>query len=134
MKQPLWPPTLIVLGLVLLATSLFVSSIVPASSRWSDEDGRALQKAASELHSASYELPQPSDGVGPDSGKWPGYDPVAAKAKYDAAKREYEKQSARLEKARTGSAWLPWTMRALGALLAIVGVAGYVRAHAGSED
>ena len=134
MKQPLWPPILIIVGLVVLAGSFLVNSVVPPSTRWSEEDGLKLQKAANDLHSASYELPQASDSGGPDSGKRPGYDPVAAKAKYDAAKQEYEKQSARLEQARTGGAWLPWAMRVLGALVVVIGAGGYALARSSRQD
>jgi len=102
---------------------------VPAASRWTEDDGARLQKASADFHAANYDLPQSDDSGAPDGGKRPGYDPVAAKAKYAAAKQEYELQTARLAAVRAQQVWLVWGLRLIGVALAVVGVGGYDQAQ-----
>ena len=122
------------LGLGLVAASFFADVVMPTGSRWTEEDGAKLQKASAELHAANYELPQAGDSGGPRQDKRPGYDPVAAKAKYVAAKEEYEKQTARLEAVRSGQRWLKWGIRLSGILLAAIGTGGYLLVQYGRRD
>jgi cobalamin biosynthesis Mg chelatase CobN len=133
-KNSLWPAILILLGLALLGLSFCVDVVAPASARWTEEDGAKRQKASADFHAANYDLPQADDSSAPDSAKRPDYDPVAAKAKYQAAKQEYERQTARLAGAQSSPVWLMWGARMLGALLAVIGVAGHLQARRSSKQ
>jgi len=122
------------LGLGLVGLSPFVDYLAPASAVWTEEDGAQLQKASADFHAANYDLPQTEDGGGASNGKAPGYDPVAAKAKYETAKQEFEKQKSRLSSAQSRQVWLVWGGRLLGILFAVIGVGGYLQAQGSRKD
>ena len=124
MNRSLWPVVAMLLGLVLVVGSAFSGVVAPA---WTETEAVQRQKAAADFHAANYNLPLHDDSSGSSGGKARDYDPVAAKAKYEAARQEYEKQTARLTATRSRQVWLAWSVRIAGILMVVFGVGGYLR-------
>ena len=120
-----WPVVAMLFGLALIFLAPLAVSRAPAETFWTDEDQAQYQKASADFHAASYDLPTEGDGT--RQGRRPGYDPVAAKAKYAAAKSAWEQQKSRLENAQSRWTWLRWGCQFLGAAIAAAGIWGYVR-------
>jgi hypothetical protein len=111
-------------GLALMLLGPLLVAALPAQAVWSDESAREYQKAASDLHEATY-------GAGHSHA--PGSQhvhkaPAPDDPKLLAAREEFAKQEARLNAARTRPFWLEVAVRGLGALVAAVGVWGYFSA------
>ena len=121
-----WPVIAMLIGLALIFVAPLAVGSAPAETFWTDEDQSQYQKASADFHAASYDLPSESDGARLP-GRRSGYDPVAAKAKYSAAKAAWEQQRSRLENAQSRWTWLRRGCQFLGAVVAAAGIWGYVR-------
>jgi hypothetical protein len=132
-KHASWAILAMLIGVGLMLLPLLFS-FAPTKAVWTDADQVQYQKAAADLHAATYNRPQSQDGSaskGRGSGR---YDPVAANAQYEAAKAQYDKQKARLDSAQSRQVWMTWGLRVLGISLAAVGVLGYVRSGAPRQE
>jgi hypothetical protein len=124
-KPSLWPVIAILAGMGLLAASLLAASLAPGRAAWTEEEAEELSNASAEFHAAAHDLPQSEDAGTVRGGKRPGYDPVAAKDRHEAAKQAFEVQTARLAAAQSHGVRLAWALRLSGILLAAIGVGGY---------
>lgn len=121
------------LGVAMLSAVPLLLDRAPAQTFWTDEDQTKYQKASADFHAASYGLPSPQDGSS-SRRRGAGYDPVAAKAKYEATKAEWEAQKSRLDGAQSRRTWLMWGVRLLGAAMAAIGLIGYFRLRGQSQS
>ena len=122
------------LGLALVCLSPFANYVAPPRAGWTEEDGALREKASADFHAASYNLPQSDDSGATSGGKEPRYDPIEAKAKYLAAKQEYEAQTARLATVQSRQVWLVWGVRFAGVFLVLIGVGGYFQAQGSRRE
>ncbi len=130
MRTPVWPLAAMLLGLALLVLVPLILAATPAQTYWSDADQAQYQRASADFHAAAYSLPSSEDGTAFNRPR-PGYDPVAAKAKYSQAKAEWERQSTRLQAVQSRRHWLLWGLRLIGAGLTVAGIIGYLRSKRG---
>ena len=110
-------------GVVLMFVAPLLISAAHVGAPWTDADFQEHQKASADLHAATTMLPQKQDRRGTSKGD--GYDPVAAKGKYTAAKAAFDKQDARLKAAQSRPTWIAWLLRIIGVALTGWGLYGY---------
>src|SRR5688572_8688708 len=120
-----WPLPTIIAGLALIFGVPLLFSLAPTQVIWSEAEQEKLSKAAADFHASTFQLPAHKSAKNSP----PAYDPVAAKKRYEDAKGAYEAQKARLDSARSRPAWIAWILRAVGILLALIGVVGHLTAQ-----
>jgi hypothetical protein len=124
-----WPAITIIVGIGLMLVAPLLFSAAPSSAYWSEADQATYQQASADLHAATRTLPDAPKKRGKQKIEEPSYDPVAAKAKYEAAKAAFDKQDARLHSARSRPTWIVWGLRLLGIAVTGLGVYGYFTAQ-----
>ena len=118
---PAWTIAALSVGIAVMLVAPLCVSLLPTQAVWTDEQAEAFTKAGNDLHAASHSHSQ-STGASHSHGQ-----PDAAS--FEAAKRAYEAQRAKLEAAQSRGGWLKWTLRLFGAAICAVGVWGYWRAR-----
>lgn len=124
-----WPAITIIIGISLMLVAPLLFSAAPSSAYWTEADQVTYQQASADLHAATRTLPEAPKKRGKQKTDDPPYDPVAAKAKYEAAKAAFDKQDSRLHSARSRPTWIAWTFRLLGILVTGLGIYGYFTAQ-----
>jgi hypothetical protein len=124
-----WPAITIIVGIGLMLVAPLLFSAAPSSAYWTEADQTTYQQASADLHAATRTLPDSPKKRGKQKVEETPYDPVAAKAKYEAAKAAFDKQESRLHSARSRPTWLAWGLRLLGIAVTGIGVYGYFTAQ-----
>jgi hypothetical protein len=124
-----WPAITIIVGIGLMLVAPLIFSAAPSSTYWSEADQVNYQQASADLHAATRTLPEAPKKRGKQKADDAPYDPVAAKAKYEAAKAAFDKQDARLHSARSRPTWIVWGLRLLGIAVIGLGIYGYFTAQ-----
>ena len=124
-----WPAITIIAGIGLLLVAPLLFSAAPSSAYWTEADQTTYQQASADLHAATRSLPEAPKKRGKQKIEETPYDPVAAKAKYEAAKAAFDKQDSRLHSARSRPTWIAWGLRLLGIAVTGLGIYGYFTAQ-----
>jgi hypothetical protein len=125
-NPPVWTIVAMAIGLALMLLGPLLVGTLPAQAVWSDESAREYQKAASDLHEATYGAGHSHEAGRAHVHKTPAPDDPTVLA----ARAAFAEQETRLNAARARPFWLEVAVRALGAIVAAVGVGGYFRAKA----
>ena len=129
MNTPAWTIAALVAGVAIMFLGPLIVDRTATTIVWTDEQAEARSKAAADLHSASYGG-HSHDPVHKHTHKTPAPDDpelVAIRAAYD-------EQEAKFVAAASRQGWYKIGLRALGVIVAGVGVGGYVRARYFAEQ
>lgn len=111
------------MGLGIILVGPLILGALPTGAYWTDADEEAFQKAATDLHAASYggvhDHTQPHVHEAPSDRQ--GQDAL------EHARQEYQRQESRLKRSQSSRDWMVIGLRGLGALVAAGGVFLYVR-------
>jgi hypothetical protein len=116
MKSAL-PLTAVVLGILMLLTSLLWGYLFPPSRTWTEEKSLRLSELGSETNGLKFALVESRQRVSMHAGKNPG----EIKEAYDKARAEYDLLFDEFENAKEGPKVIASTLRWIGIGLALIG-------------
>jgi hypothetical protein len=123
MKQPpAWTIGLMMTGLAITFLGpVVVGWLVPPQAVWSEEDAAAWSKAGAELHSAIH-----THGKDDQHDHGDATHAESTNVSLENAQSNFDLQQQRLKSSQSRRSWLLLGARALGVVLAIAGVAGFI--------
>lgn len=122
MNAPAWTAPALLLGVVLMIAPWFL----PAAPAWTDADAKAREQTWANLHAA---IDRQSPGHEGDAHAGHNHGETGETQDFATAKAAHDAQQTRFEAAVARPKWIAFALRAIGVLLAVAGVAGYVNSR-----